>query len=323
MSSLVEVEGLTKSFHAGRPSAPLADAGTATTWRAMLGRQRRLRSPAADRDDVVEPVRPRRAVDEVSLSVEEGETLALVGESGSGKSTTLLLVARLLKPDSGRVAFDGQDLSSVSSGGLRALRRQMQVVFQDPFASLDPRMRVATAVAEPLMVHRIGTAASRRARAEELLERVGLDGRFGARHPNELSGGQAQRVCIARALALEPRLLLLDEPTSALDVSVQAQIVTLLRELQRDLRLTFLFVSHNLGVVASLADNVAVMQAGQIVEHGEVATVYRTPQHPYTRTLLGAVLDPWESPRLQEPDRRPPSDVPTGAEESFPSEGAA
>ncbi len=322
MSSLVEVEGLTKSFHGGRVTATTTASDAPATWRGVLGLRRRRRSAVEDRSDPVEPLSPRRAVDEVSFSVEEGETLALVGESGSGKSTTLLLVARLLIPDSGRIAFDGQDLTSLHSGKLRDLRRQMQVVFQDPFASLDPRMRVATAVAEPLVVHGIGTAASRRARASELLERVGLDGRFGARHPNELSGGQAQRVCIARALALEPRLLLLDEPTSALDVSVQAQIVTLLRELQRDLGLTFLFVSHNLGVVASLADHVAVMQAGQIVEHGEVTAVYRTPQHPYTRTLLGAVLDPWDNHGMQR-DGPAAGAVSTVADKSSPSEGAA
>ena len=320
MSTLLEVDSVCKSFHAGTPLKTSAE--TPTTWRGMLSLQRRLRGVRPETTDGQPPQQTRRAVDEVSFSVEEGETLALVGESGSGKSTTLMLVARLLKPDSGRIAFDGRDLDTMGPGDLRTLRRQMQVVFQDPFASLDPRMRVVTAVAEPLTVHRIGTPASRRARAEELLERVGLDSRFGARHPNELSGGQAQRVCIARALALEPRLLLLDEPTSALDVSVQAQIVTLLRELQHDLRLTFLFVSHNLGVVASLADHVAVMQAGRVVEHGEVAVVYQTPRHPYTRTLLGAVLDPWESSHLQLAAPSPPSDEPHVDAPKTPSEGA-
>ncbi|MEV5810316.1 ATP-binding cassette domain-containing protein [Streptomyces parvulus] len=239
------------------------------------------------------------AVDDVSLDVHEGETLALVGESGCGKTTLTRLLLRLLEPTAGSVSFDGRDLTTLSAPELRAVRRQMQVVLQDPHSSMNPRMRISDIVAEPLVTHD-PEARGRRARARnrervgELLEAVGLDAGIQDRYPHEFSGGQRQRVSIARALALRPRLLVLDEPTSALDVSVQATVLDLLADLQRRLRLTYVFVSHNLAVVAQVADRVAVMRGGRLVEVGEATQVLRAPRHPYTRQLLDAVpaLDP-------------------------------
>ncbi|MFF4480835.1 ATP-binding cassette domain-containing protein [Streptomyces melanosporofaciens] len=239
------------------------------------------------------------AVDDVSLEVHEGETLALVGESGCGKTTLTRLLLRLVEPTAGSVRFDGQDLAALSPAGLRAVRRQMQVVLQDPYSSMNPRMRITDIVAEPLVTHD-PEARGRRARARtrervgELLEAVGLDAGIQDRYPHEFSGGQRQRVSIARALALRPRLLVLDEPTSALDVSVQATVLDLLADLQRRLGLTYVFVSHNLAVVRQVADRVAVMRRGRLVEVGATAAVLRTPRHPYTRQLLDAVpvLDP-------------------------------
>ncbi|MFD9287526.1 ATP-binding cassette domain-containing protein [Streptomyces sp. NPDC060030] len=239
------------------------------------------------------------AVDDVSLAVHEGETLALVGESGCGKTTLTRLLLKLLEPTSGSVRFDGQDLAGLSAAELRSVRRQMQVVLQDPYSSMNPRMRVTDIVAEPLVTHE-PAARGRRARAGlrervgGLLEAVGLDAGIQDRYPHEFSGGQRQRISIARALALHPRLLVLDEPTSALDVSVQATVLDLLAELQQRLGLTYVFVSHNLAVVGQVADRVAVMQRGRLVEVGDAAAVLRTPQHPYTQRLLDAVpvLDP-------------------------------
>ncbi|ANJ05677.1 ATP-binding cassette domain-containing protein [Streptomyces parvulus] len=239
------------------------------------------------------------AVDDVSLDVHEGETLALVGESGCGKTTLTRLLLRLLEPTAGSVSFDGRDLTTLSAPELRAVRRQMQVVLQDPHSSMNPRMRISDIVAEPLVTHD-PEARGRRARARnrervgELLEAVGLDAGIQDRYPHEFSGGQRQRVSIARALALRPRLLVLDEPTSALDVSVQATVLDLLADLQRRLGLTYVFVSHNLAVVAQVADRVAVMRGGRLVEVGEATQVLRAPRHPYTRQLLDAVpaLDP-------------------------------
>jgi ABC-type glutathione transport system ATPase component len=231
------------------------------------------------------------AVNDVSFTLAGGETLALVGESGSGKSTLLNLVARLTDPTSGSVVLEGVELTERQGAGLREARREMQIVFQDPHTSLDPRMRVGQIIAEPLQIHGIGDRTSQRARVNELLELVGLDAGWGDRRPRALSGGQAQRVAIARALALNPKLLLMDEPTSALDLSVQAQVVLLLRRLQAELGLAYLFVTHNLAVVASLAQRVAVMNQGEIVELGSLDDVYLRPRHPYTKALLEATLD--------------------------------
>ncbi|MFJ8907080.1 ATP-binding cassette domain-containing protein [Streptomyces sp. NPDC102351] len=239
------------------------------------------------------------AVDDVSLDVHEGETLALVGESGCGKTTLTRLLLGLLEPTAGSVRFGGQDLATLTAAELRGTRRQMQVVLQDPYSSMNPRMRITDIVAEPLVTHD-PEARGRRARARtrqrvgELLEAVGLDAGIQDRYPHEFSGGQRQRISIARALALHPRMLVLDEPTSALDVSVQATVLDLLADLQQRLGLTYVFVSHNLAVVAQVADRVAVMSRGRLVEVAGTAAVLRTPRHPYTRQLLDAVpvLDP-------------------------------
>ncbi|MBL1118559.1 ABC transporter ATP-binding protein [Streptomyces sp. 110] len=237
------------------------------------------------------------AVDDVTLTVEDGETLALVGESGSGKTTLTRLLLGLLDPTAGTVRFEGHDLAVLSAAELRALRAGMQVVLQDPYSSMNPRMRVTDIVAEPLVTHDV-TYRGRRARARlrervgELLESVGLPARLQDRYPHEFSGGQRQRISIARALASSPRLVVLDEPTSALDVSVQSQVLDLLVELQRQHGLTYVFVSHNLAVVQRIADRVAVLRRGRVVECGETAAVLGAPRHPYTRELLAAVPRP-------------------------------
>jgi len=230
------------------------------------------------------------AVDDVSLEVAAGETLALVGESGSGKTTLARLLLRLIEPDSGEICFDGHDLLAARGAKLRALRRQMQMIFQDPFSSLDPRMRVGSIVGEPLEIHEPGLGRSeRRQRVAEVLEAVGLEPRVLQRFPHEFSGGQRQRIGIARAMVLHPKLVVADEPVSALDVSVGAQILELLRALQAQYGLTYLLISHSLPVVAQLATRVAVMQAGRLVELGPAERVLASPEHPYTRALLAAV----------------------------------
>ncbi|TCO54115.1 ATP-binding cassette domain-containing protein [Actinocrispum wychmicini] len=237
------------------------------------------------------------AVDDVSLAVEEGETLAVVGESGSGKTTLTRLLLRLLQPTSGQVLFDGRDLFALPPAELRGVRREMQVVLQDPYSSMNPRMRVTDIVAEPLVTHdralrgRRGRVAIRK-RVGELLDAVGLRPDVQDRYPHEFSGGQRQRISIARALALHPRLVVLDEPTSALDVSVQAQVLDLLADLQSRLGLTYVFVSHNLAVVQQVADRVAVMRSGKLLELAPAAELFATPAHEYTRALLDAVPDP-------------------------------
>jgi ABC-type oligopeptide transport system ATPase subunit len=232
------------------------------------------------------------AVQGVSFEIGAGETLGLVGESGSGKSTTGYCILQLLRPTSGSVRFQGSELTAISGDELRPTRRQLQIVFQDPYSSLDPRMTVGTIVAEPLVVHGVGTRRERRARVAELLEVVGFDPRFTNRYPHEFSGGQRQRIGIARALALSPRLIVCDEPVSALDVSIQAQILNLLTDVQSEFGLSYLFIAHDLSVVRAMSDRIAVMHQGRIVEQGPADQVYRWPRENYTEALLTAVPVP-------------------------------
>ncbi|RMH51056.1 MAG: ABC transporter ATP-binding protein [Zetaproteobacteria bacterium] len=261
MTAIVEAEGLRKSF-----------------GRSRFG----LRGDAAG---AAPP-----AVDGISLTLHEGETVALVGESGCGKSTTARLILRLLTPDAGRIFWRGEEVTRLSARRLRPLRRRVQMVFQDPFASLNPRMTIEGSVAEGLRVHHPGLGrAQRRARVAEMLQACGLDADCMGRYPHQFSGGQRQRIGIARALIVRPDALVLDEPVSALDVSVQAQILNLLRALQRQYGLAYLFISHDLAVVRHIADRILVMRAGRIVEEGETDALFARPAHPYTRTLLAAM----------------------------------
>jgi len=232
-----------------------------------------------------------RAVDGVDISVARGETIALVGESGCGKSTTGRLLLRLIEPDGGTILYEGRDLLAEPPSRMRAIRREMQIVFQDPFASLDPRMTVGAILAEPFEIHRVGDRRSRRAQVANLLGRVGLLPEHAWRHPHEFSGGQRQRIGIARALALDPKLIVCDEPVSALDVSIQAQILNLLLDLQREHGLSYVFISHNLAVVRYVATRVAVMYLGRIVETAPRDRLFEAPLHPYTQALLSAVPD--------------------------------
>jgi len=243
-----------------------------------------------------------KAVDGVSFEIKEGETLGLVGESGSGKSTTGYCVLQLLKPTSGSIVFDGKELTELGREDLRRVRRDMQIVFQDPYSSLDPRMTVGNIVAEPLEVHGIGSRKSRRETVRRLLDTVGFDPGFTNRYPHEFSGGQRQRIGIARALALNPKLIVCDEPVSALDVSIQAQILNLLKDLQRDFGLTYLFIAHDLAVVRSISDRIAVMNRGKLVEIGPAEQVYTNPQEEYTKALLAAV--PIPDPRKMKERKR-------------------
>ena len=235
-----------------------------------------------------------RAVDDVSFSIEAGETFGLVGESGSGKTTTGRCLLRLIEPSSGAVRFRDEDVLAFAPARLREARRDMQIVFQDPYASLNPRMRAREIVEEPLVIHGIGTRNERRERAADLFQLVGLDAAYLERYPHQFSGGQRQRVGLARALALNPQFVVLDEPVSALDVSVQAQVVNLLLELQARLHLTYLFIAHDLRLVEHICRRIAVMYRGRIVELGNTAAIFGAPQHPYTQALLSAVpsLDP-------------------------------
>jgi oligopeptide transport system ATP-binding protein len=233
-----------------------------------------------------------KAVDDVSFEIYPGKTLGLVGESGSGKSTTGYCVLELLKPTSGSVRFLGEELTTMKKEDLRRMRREMQIVFQDPYASLNPRMTVGDIVGEPLLVHKVGNRARRRKTVQELLEVVGFNPDFVNRYPHEFSGGQRQRIGIARALALNPRLIVCDEPVSALDVSIQAQILNLLKDLQGEFGLTYLFVAHDLAVVRTMSDDIAVMNKGKIVEAGPAERVYTQPQDEYTKALLAAVPVP-------------------------------
>ena len=261
MTALLEVEGLVKHFVARR---------------SLLGR----------------PTAFIKAVDGVSFSVESGKTLALVGESGCGKSTVSRLVLRLIEPDSGLIRFQGNDLLAMDAGQLRAFRRDAQIIFQDPYASLNPRMTVGQILTEPLALHALVPAARRRERVEELLRLVGLEPSFARRYCHEFSGGQRQRIAIARALAVEPKLIICDEPVSALDVSIRSQILNLLRDLQQRLGLAYIFVSHDLAVVKHIADRVAVMNRGGIVETAETQALFASPRHPYSRALLSAIPVP-------------------------------
>jgi oligopeptide transport system ATP-binding protein len=238
-----------------------------------------------------------RAVDGVSFEIPEGKTLGLVGESGSGKSTTGYCILQLLRPTSGSVRYMGQELTTLKGESLRKMRREMQIVFQDPYSSLDPRMTVGNIVSEPLEVHGIGTRKSRRETVRRLLEVVGFNPNYTNRYPHEFSGGQRQRIGIARALALNPKMIVCDEPVSALDVSIQAQILNLLKDLQRDFGLTYPFISHDLAVVRTMSDEIAVMNRGELVEVGPAEEVYLRPKDEYTKALFAAV--PVPDPRRQ------------------------
>lgn len=240
------------------------------------------------------------AVENVSFALEAGKTLGLVGESGSGKSTLGRLVLRLLDSDKGKIVFDGTDISKFKKKDLRALRRDMQIIFQDPSASLNPRMTVGDAIEDAMAIHQIGTKASRQERVSELLKRVGLPEEVKYAYPHELSGGQLQRVGIARALSLNPKLIICDEPVSALDVSIQVQVIQLLRDLQREFNLTYIFISHNLAVVEYLSDEIAVLYLGEVVEQAPADELFKRPMHPYTQVLLNSILKVPDSPETRQ-----------------------
>jgi oligopeptide transport system ATP-binding protein len=243
-----------------------------------------------------------RAVDDVSMKIRKGETMGLVGESGCGKTTMGRTILQLYKPTEGSVLFEGKDLAGMSNAELRHMRRRMQIIFQDPYSSLNPRMTVENIIDEPLIIHGVANGKERRQRVEALLERVGLNPKLGNRFPHEFSGGQRQRIGVARALALNPSFIVADEPISALDVSIQAQVVNLLEDLQDELGLTYLFIAHDLSMVRHICDRVAVMYLGKIVEMGVVKDIYTNPQHPYLQALLSAV--PVPDPLVEEKRRR-------------------
>jgi oligopeptide/dipeptide ABC transporter ATP-binding protein len=284
--NLVEAEGLTKHFPISRGTIFAREVGAV------------------------------RAVDGVDFAIGRGETLGLVGESGCGKSTTGRMLIRLIEPTSGTVRFEGQPLQGLDADRMRALRREMQIIFQDPFGALNPRMAVQDIIAEPLVVHRWRTRAEQRRRVRDLLEVVGLAGYHAERFPHEFSGGQRQRIGIARALALSPKFIICDEPVSALDVSIQAQIINLMQDLQAELGLTYLFISHDLGVVKHIADRVAVMYLGRIVEIADKKRLYAGPRHPYTQGLMASIPVPRPGRRRERlvvrGDVPSPSDPPSG-----------
>jgi oligopeptide/dipeptide ABC transporter ATP-binding protein len=282
--NLIEVEGLTKHF-------PIR--------RGLFSRE----------------VAAVRAVDGVDFTIRRGETLGLVGESGCGKTTTGRMLIRLIEPTSGTIRFDGEPVEQLEPERMRALRREMQIIFQDPFGSLDPRMSVQEIVGEPLVIHRWGGQVDRAGRVRELLEVVGLASYHAERFPHEFSGGQRQRIGIARALALHPRFIVCDEPVSALDVSIQAQIVNLMQDLQAEFDLTYLFISHDLAVVKHIADRVAVMYLGQVVEIADKRRLYASPQHPYTQGLMASIPIPRPGRRgrmVVRGDVPSPGDPPSG-----------
>jgi len=259
---------------------------------ALLEADHLVKHFVAERSVFGRPTAHVKAVDGVSFHVDAGETLAIVGESGCGKSTVSRLVLRLIEPDSGRIRFEGRDLLALDANQLRAFRRDAQIIFQDPYASLNPRMTVGQILTEPLALHDLMPAPQRHGRVAELLRLVGLEPRFARRYPHEFSGGQRQRIAIARALAVQPKLIICDETVSALDVSIRSQILNLLRDLQQRLGLAYIFVSHDLAVVKHIADRIAVMNLGAIVETAETQALFAAPRHPYSRALLSAIPVP-------------------------------
>jgi oligopeptide transport system ATP-binding protein len=256
------------------------------------------------------------AVDDINFTLEKGETLGLVGESGCGKSTTGRTILRLIEPTDGTIYFEGQDITNLDKGAMRALRREMQIIFQDPYASLNPRMTVGSIIGEPLEIHKIAKGSEKEERVASLLQKVGLRAEDMRKYPHEFSGGQRQRIGIARALALNPKLIVCDEPVSALDVSIQAQVINLLEDLQAEFGLSYLFIAHNLNVVEHISNRVAVMYLGQIVELASDQELYKNPQHPYTEALLSAVPIPDPTVRkkriILEGDVPSPINPPTG-----------
>ena len=287
---------------------PARDAApTAVDAPAILRIEKLTVRYATDSGDTITPV------DDVSIEIHPGETLGLVGESGCGKSTLGRAILRLVRPDSGSILFDGREVVDLEGRALRAVRRHLQIIFQDPRGSLDPKMTVGEIVSEPLRVHQLGAKAERKHTVIEMLDAVGLDPTYFDRNPTTLSGGQQQRIGIARALITRPKLVVCDEPVSALDLSVQAQVINLLQDLQRELGVSYLFIAHNLAVVRHLSDRVAVMYLGQIVEQGPVHQVFARPLHPYTQGLLASVLrtDAEAHERLDETQQFVKGDVPS------------